>query len=155
MNQMETAGWGPGGDGGFQNDDQATLRQLAPSNNLYFKTVPTYRNRAWWQAEYHRLCSDWPAVAGLAMDIIEARMFESSFERACRIAEDQQPQPAPSKPQPRPTPRTTIEALMYCVRTYGPQALQEPANIERLGRCDKAALAEIDARMSRLKGAGK
>jgi hypothetical protein len=52
--------------------------------------------------------------------------------------------PAP----PRPTPQTTIEAILYCVRERGPTALREPANIERLRRCDRAARAEIDRRMA-------
>ena len=43
------------------------------------------------------------------------------------------------------SPRTTIEAIMWSVRERGPQALQEPDNIERLSRCDDAAIAEIDA----------
>ena len=33
---------------------------------------------------------------------------------------------------------------MWCVRERGLQALQEPENIERLSRCDEAAIAEID-----------
>jgi hypothetical protein len=49
----------------------------------------------------------------------------------------------------RPTPRSTIEAIMWCVRERGPHALHEPGNIERLSRCDDAAIAEIDARMAK------
>jgi hypothetical protein len=48
------------------------------------------------------------------------------------------------------TPRSTIEAIMWCVRERGPQALHEPANIERLSRCDDAAIAEIDALIAKL-----
>jgi hypothetical protein len=44
---------------------------------------------------------------------------------------------------------------MYCVRQRGPAALKEPANIERLSRCDAAALAQINARMAKLKGGGQ
>jgi hypothetical protein len=54
--------------------------------------------------------------------------------------------------RPRPTPRSTIEAIMFCVRERGPKALHEPANIERLRRCDDAAIAEIDTRLSKLGG---
>jgi hypothetical protein len=53
---------------------------------------------------------------------------------------------------PAMTPRTTIEAIMCCVRQRGSQALHEPANIERLSRCDDAAIAEIDARITKLQG---
>ena len=44
-----------------------------------------------------------------------------------------------SERRSRPTPRTTIEAILWCVRERGVQALREPANIERLLRCDSAA----------------
>jgi hypothetical protein len=54
----------------------------------------------------------------------------------------------------RPTPKTTIEAIMHSVRERGPSALKEPANRERLARCDDAALAEIDRRLLKL-GSGK
>jgi hypothetical protein len=116
--------------------------------------TPEYRSRAWWQANACCFCSDWPAVVHLALDIIGANM-ESDFERACRIAAEQHPIAAPPKPRPRPTPQTTIEALLWSIRERGPAALHEPANIERLRRCDKAAVAEIDARMTKLKGACK
>jgi hypothetical protein len=156
MIEMETAGRGPGGKGGFQNyDDETTIDQAAPScNDLYFKTAPTYRNRAWWQAKSCRLCSDWPAVIDLALDIIGTSM-ETDLEHAFRIAAEQHPVAAPAKPRPRPTPQTTIEAIMFCVRDRGLSALQEPANKERLARCDKGAIAQIDARISKLKKAAK
>lgn len=44
---------------------------------------------------------------------------------------------------------------MWCVRERGPQALQQPANIERLRRCDDAAIAEIDARIAKLAGSNR
>jgi hypothetical protein len=50
---------------------------------------------------------------------------------------------------PRPTPKTTIEAIIYCVQQRGLSALKETANIERLSRCDEAARAEIKRRISR------
>lgn len=58
-------------------------------------------------------------------------------------------------PRSRPTPQTTIEALMHSVRERGLAALKEPANLERLARCDKAALAQIDARIAKLKGTSR
>jgi hypothetical protein len=54
------------------------------------------------------------------------------------------------KPGKRTTPRTTIEAIMWCIRERGPQALHEPANIERLSRCDESAISEIDRRIAKL-----
>jgi hypothetical protein len=50
----------------------------------------------------------------------------------------------------RPTPQTTIEAIMVCVRGRGIGALEEPANLERLSRCDEAARAQINHRIARL-----
>jgi hypothetical protein len=47
----------------------------------------------------------------------------------------------------RPTPQTTVEAVMLCVRERGIAALEEPANIERLSRCDSHARAEINSRI--------
>jgi hypothetical protein len=50
----------------------------------------------------------------------------------------------------RPTPQTTIEAILYCVRERGLKALREPANIERLARCDADAKAQINQRIAKL-----
>ena len=50
----------------------------------------------------------------------------------------------------RPAPQTTVQAIMWCVRERGLAALKEPANLERLLRCDAAAKAEINARIGRL-----
>jgi hypothetical protein len=50
----------------------------------------------------------------------------------------------------RPTPQSTIEAILYCVRTRGLAALKELANLERLRRCDAMAQAEIDRRIDKL-----
>jgi hypothetical protein len=49
-----------------------------------------------------------------------------------------------------PTPQVTIEALIYSVRVRGLAALEEPANVERLARCDEAAKAQINKRISKL-----
>jgi hypothetical protein len=48
------------------------------------------------------------------------------------------------------TPQVTIEAVMFCVRQRGISALREPANVERLRRCDERAKAEINERIDRL-----
>jgi hypothetical protein len=50
----------------------------------------------------------------------------------------------------RRTPQTTIEAIMYTVQTRSVAALKEPANIERLSRCDGAAKDEINQRIAGL-----
>lgn len=112
----------------------------------------SHGTREWWRLEAARIGSDWPAAVGLALDIIESTMFESDFERACRIAEAKQPRPASSRPTPRPTPRATIEAVMYCVRTRGVDALKEPSNQHRLRTFDAAARRELNERIRKLKG---
>jgi hypothetical protein len=53
-------------------------------------------------------------------------------------------------PRPRPTPQATIDAIMHCVRERGIGALREPANIERLQRCDVAARRQINSRIGKL-----
>jgi hypothetical protein len=55
---------------------------------------------------------------------------------------------------PRPTPQTTVEAVMYSVRERGTRALLEPANQERLKRCDAAARMQINQRIERMIAAG-
>jgi hypothetical protein len=50
----------------------------------------------------------------------------------------------------RPTPQRTIEAILHCVRERGIAALKEPANIERLLRCDADAKAQINHRIAKL-----
>jgi hypothetical protein len=54
-------------------------------------------------------------------------------------------------PRNRLTAQVTIEAIMLTVRERGLAALKEPANIERLMRCDAAAKAQINERIERLK----
>jgi len=50
----------------------------------------------------------------------------------------------------RSTPQATIEAVLYCVRERGFAALKEPANLERLLRCDEATRAQINDRIAKL-----
>jgi hypothetical protein len=50
-----------------------------------------------------------------------------------------------------PTPQSTIEAIMYCVRKRGLDALKEPANLQRLSSCDAEALTQIDQRITKFK----
>ena len=65
------------------------------------------------------------------------------------------PASAEQKPKSRPTPAVVVEAIMWAVRQRGPKALQEPANIERLRRCDQAALEVVDQRLSISKRGGQ
>jgi hypothetical protein len=53
-------------------------------------------------------------------------------------------------PQRHPTPQSTIEAILFSVRERGLTALDEPANVERLGRCDAKARTEIKRRIEAL-----
>ena len=54
-------------------------------------------------------------------------------------------------PKNRPTPQVTVEAVILTVRERGLAALKEPANVERLERCDAAAKAEIEQRIAKLR----
>jgi hypothetical protein len=53
-------------------------------------------------------------------------------------------------PRRHATPQVTIEAVMDTVRERGVAALKEPANLERLSRCDARARAEINRRVATL-----
>jgi hypothetical protein len=48
------------------------------------------------------------------------------------------------------TPAVVVEAIMYAVRQRGLAALSEPDTKERLVRCDKAAVEQIDTRIKKL-----
>jgi hypothetical protein len=52
--------------------------------------------------------------------------------------------------QRRRTPRTTVEAILYCVRTRGISALKQAANLDRLSHCDPAARTQINKRIASL-----
>jgi hypothetical protein len=51
-------------------------------------------------------------------------------------------------PRRHPTPQVVIEAIMLAVRERGVAALREPANLERLARCDRRARNEINRRIT-------
>jgi hypothetical protein len=52
----------------------------------------------------------------------------------------------------RPTPKATVDAVVFAVRERRLAALREPANLERLSRCDAAARAEINKQIEKLGG---
>jgi hypothetical protein len=74
-----------------------------------------------------------------------------SFCAASRAADQKIVRQRPRAEQ-RPTPPAMIEAIMHCVRERGSAALRERKNLDRLARCDAKALAQIDARLAKLKG---
>jgi hypothetical protein len=95
------------------------------------------------------------AVAELAAERKAGRLQESAeILRARRLlAQDVTLEQAwfeVNDPQARPTPQVTVEAILHCVRERGLAALKEPANLERLARCDAAAKAQIDERIGKL-----
>jgi hypothetical protein len=52
------------------------------------------------------------------------------------------------------TPQSTIDAVVYAVRIRGVAALEEPANEERLSRCDEAAMKQINERIEKIRQKG-
>jgi len=52
------------------------------------------------------------------------------------------------------TPQSTIDAILYCVRTRGIAALEEPNNKERLAGCDAAARKQINERIEKMRDKG-
>jgi hypothetical protein len=105
------------------------------------------RVRGWAKAarEYHK--AGRPAVADIESERLTLlrRLLDDniSLERAWNMLND---------PSGRPTPQMTLEAILHCVRERGLAALKEPANLERLARCDAAAKSEIDRRIGKLIG---
>jgi hypothetical protein len=57
-------------------------------------------------------------------------------------------------PARRATPQSTIEAILYSVRSRGIAALEEPNNKERITRCDAAARQQIKAAIARMRAKG-
>jgi hypothetical protein len=57
-------------------------------------------------------------------------------------------------PQRYATPQSTIEAILYSVRSRGPAALKEPGSEERLSRCDEATMKQIRERIERMRQKG-
>jgi hypothetical protein len=76
-----------------------------------------------------------------------------TFEQACDRAVVQRAQQSPQSKTSVPTPQVTIEAILHCVRERGPSALKEPANVERLRRCDNAARRQVNERIAARRGA--
>jgi hypothetical protein len=99
-----------------------------------------------------------------------------SFERTCDQAEDEAAKRRPTNtairqarrllagdvslerawheindPQNRPTSQATVEAIWHCVRERGLRALDEPVNRQRLSECDRAAQAELQRRLEKLR----
>jgi hypothetical protein len=75
---------------------------------------------------------------------------DAAWCEACREGEARRRAERARPKPPAPTPQMTIEAVMYDVRTRGPIALKDPANIERLSRCDGQARTEINDRIAAL-----
>jgi len=73
----------------------------------------------------------------------------TAVEPASDLCDSAEKRRSVSERRSRPTPRTTIEAILWSVRERGIHALREPANIERLLRCDSSARAEINERIKR------
>ena len=93
------------------------------------------------------------ASAGLVCEVCGSTPCQTpGFCHARRAADARMRPLGTTERRSRPTPRTTIEAIMWCVRERGPQAIHELPNIERLSRCDDAAIAKIDARITKLGG---
>jgi hypothetical protein len=77
-------------------------------------------------------------------DIVRARRLLAdsvSLDCACRELSDT---------RNRPTPKATVDALVYCVRQRGLVALEEPANVDRLSRCDADSRQQLNSRIEKL-----
>jgi hypothetical protein len=104
-------------------------------------TTTAHHDREWWRVEARRVGSDWPSILNTYAAAV----------RSWRILHDvdQEEQPSPCLTCGADhllciNPNSTIEAIMCTVRARGVSASKEPANIERLSRCDAAARKEIN-----------
>jgi hypothetical protein len=134
--------------------------------------------RLWWAAQGRIDGADWHGLLDQhhgALNRLQRRVGVSTFDDLCREADKKRPSgrgnPSTLRarrllddrasierawaelndPRNHPTPRSTIEAVMHSVRERGLAALKEPANVERLSRCDEAAKAEIEQRIAILR----
>jgi hypothetical protein len=95
------------------------------------------------------LLATWPRHFPMH-DFANLRMTRpSSFERLCDELERKTKRKPPAY-APRPTPQVVVEAILHGVRERGLAALKEPANQERLLRCDAAARQQINDRIEKL-----
>lgn len=80
--------------------------------------------------------------------------FESSDERRKRIERKQRLNMilggASAEEIGRSAPQCTVDAILHAVSERGLVVLDEAANIERLSRCDAAALGQINHRVQQL-----
>jgi hypothetical protein len=81
--------------------------------------------------------------------------LSSTFAAACRRVDSALKAKQQQTAKRTFTPQTTVEAIMYSVRTRGLPALNEPETSERLRRCDDAARHQINSRIATLDAAGR
>ncbi len=82
--------------------------------------------------------------------------YRSTFLELCEEGERKaEPRQVPEIRTKWPTSQVTVEAIMFTVRERGVVALNDEDNIARLRRCDAAAKAQIDRRISTLKNSGQ
>jgi hypothetical protein len=108
-------------------------------------TTTAHHDREWWRLEAHHLGSDWPSILNTYAAAV----------RGWRILHDVDQDEQPSACLTCGADHllyisSTIETIMCSVRARGVPALKEPANIERLSRCDAAARKEINRRIESL-----
>ena len=110
-------------------------------------TTTAHHDREWWRLEAHHLGSDWPSILNTYAAAV----------RGWRILHDVDQEEQPSACLTCGAdhllcinPNSTVEVIMCGVRARGVSALKEPANIERLSRCDAAARKEINRRIDSL-----
>jgi|SRR5262245_8696072 len=116
----------------------ATAGLIDAPEDMSYWDAPFWREAA---IEYHRDRPRGPAIEPERLALLRRLMADDvSLERAWHELRDN-----------RPTPQTTIEAICYAVRQRGLDTLKEPATVERLSRCDAAALAQIDERIAKFK----
>lgn len=107
-------------------------------------TTAAHHNRDWWRVEAGIVGSDWPSILNTIAATVRAwRILHD-------VGQEEQSSACLTNDADHFHPSFIIETIMCTVRARGVSALKEPANIERLSRCDAAARKEINKQIGRL-----
>jgi len=89
-------------------------------------------------------------LARCAREAVEGRSIENTDALWEALGRIKPPPPEEIYDAPLGAAETTVEALMYCARTYGPESFMRPANVERLSRCSEAQKKSMVERLQKL-----
>jgi hypothetical protein len=110
-------------------------------------TTTAHHDREWWRVEARRVGSDWPSILNTYAAAVRSWRILHDVDQVEQLSVCLT---CGADHLLCINPNSTIEVIMCSVRARGVSALKEPANIERLSRCDAAARKEINRRIESL-----